>query len=174
MPDFYDCNWLSGAVLGVVVAMAKSQHTPAQCGPGPAFVFWNGLTASGAWYQWLDVNANKSFERQALLRLESRRACLLTPSMASGAARVQVDWADRSASQLFASPALLKQHDDWIRTWNPNARTMSGAVDECGWPAPAGSAPQHARRATCMYEDFAQVLQLPAAHCAGTHVHARA
>lgn len=46
-----------------------------------------------------------------------------------------MDWADHNAIMLFAHPRVQQGYDDWIRAWNPNAGSSSGAVDTCGWPA---------------------------------------
>lgn len=116
--------------------------TPDQCRlPENYFLFWNGLTESGDWYDQLDVNVGEG-------------ASFATNNNVS----VQVDFGNHYAIQLFANPEFQRGLDDKIREWNPHAANRSGAIDECGWPLadPLMGNGVSRFREDCFYEDFSQ------------------
>ena len=48
---------------------------------------------------------------------------------------VEVNWDDHKAIHLYADPSFLKGFDEIIAHANgPLSSTMTGTIDECGWP----------------------------------------
>ena len=76
-----------------------------------SFMFWNGMTDSSTWYDWLDTKAGQSFKT----RVPATGKVL----------NVQADWGSHLSSQAYANPNFMKTFDDKIRKWNPKASTQS-------------------------------------------------
>lgn len=176
-----------GAFLGYKAFFAKhsggaASPSPPAPQPPPLFSFWNGLVANGTWYAFLDVNANQSFQTcvrpryvpefgtrgtglgggaadrgRGRRRSVPRRVARQRGLCPSCGVDVQVDWANHYANQLFGNPRLLRDMDDAVRRWNPDAHSSSGTLDECGWLDEPDGEPQFHRRKECFYEDFVLV-----------------
>ena len=106
-------------VLVVVLSTGSSIHGGGGSGGGTgaclkedsSFMFWNGMTDSSAWYDWLDTKAGQSFTT----RVPATGKVL----------NVQADWGSHLSSQAYANPNFMKTFDDKIRKWNPKASTQS-------------------------------------------------
>jgi hypothetical protein len=115
------------AIIGLVVAVVVISGDGSGGGSGPhpsggggggsclkrdsEFMFWNGMTDSSTWYDWLDTKAGQSFKT----RVPATGKVL----------NVQADWGSHLSSQAYANPNFMKTFDDKIRKWNPKASTQS-------------------------------------------------
>lgn len=122
-------------------------------GAGPAaapqdrFLFWKDYPGSKTWksesHNWWDliqVQNGSSFDT-------------------TNGVHVEVNWADHKAIHLYADPEFLQYYDQVIQHSNGAlSSTMTGTIDECGWPAQTPSeAPaslQWSRQTTPFVDDF--------------------
>lgn len=111
------------------------------------FNFWVDYPGSAAakknnpqWYDVIEVRNGSSFETD-------------------GGVTVGVDWENHRGLHLYSNPAFMQHYDDLVRERNgKEASTMSGTLDDCGWPGLTPTqAPKHAqwtRQTTPFFDDF--------------------